>query len=261
MPVSPHQVPALVERWLARARPRSAPVQVGFFGGSFTGLAPDLQDRFLAAVQPFLAAGRVHSLRLSTRPDTVDRPTLARLRAAGVATVELGAQSLDPAVLRVSRRGHGVEEVVRAAALVRRAGIELGIQLMIGLPAETLASLRRTVARVAWIRSRLDAAGITVARMGLQSGPELEDALVAGPYHPAFGELVLSRLMLHRTRKLLLSLPRDRSCTLVINPRDLSLFYGQHGSNRERLTRLGLSDRFRLRTDPGLNRFSVRCVV
>jgi histone acetyltransferase (RNA polymerase elongator complex component) len=39
-------------------------------------------------------------------------------------------------------------------------------------------------------------AGVPVIRMGLQSSPELEGAVAAGPYHPAFGQLVRSRLWL-----------------------------------------------------------------
>ena len=47
----------------------------------------------------------------------------------------------------------------------------------------------------AWLKERLDAAGIPVIRMGLQAGPELERELLAGPYHPAFGELARARIM------------------------------------------------------------------
>ena len=52
----------------------------------------------------------------------------------GVGTVELGAQSMDDGVLRLSGRGHTAADVARASALVRAAGFELILQMMTGLP-------------------------------------------------------------------------------------------------------------------------------
>ena len=122
----------------------------------------------------------------------------------------------------------------------------------------TPLSLSRAVVLCAWLKKRLTRAAIPVVRMGLQPGPELERSLVAGPYHPSFGHLVDSRLMLGQARRLLATVDPDQSVTLVINPRDLSTFWGVGGANRERLTRLGLSDRFSLTTDPGLPRGTLR---
>ena len=94
--------------------------------------------------------------------------------------------------------------------------------------------------------------------MGLQPTPELEHALMAGPYHPAFGELVLARLMLRRTRQLLAGAGESGPVTLVVNGRDLSIFHGQRGANLQRLRQLGLEKRFILHTDPDQPRLTVR---
>lgn len=118
--------------------------------------------------------------------------------------------------------------------------------------------LDRAVVLAAFLKKRFDDAGITVVRMGLQPGPELEDALVAGPYHPAFGELVQSRLMLRQIRRLLAGVPAGKPATLVINARDQSVFRGQHTHNLHRLKQLGLMDRITLRTDPDQPRHTVR---
>jgi histone acetyltransferase (RNA polymerase elongator complex component) len=119
-------------------------------------------------------------------------------------------------------------------------------------------SLDMAVLHCAWMKEKLTRSGIRIVRMGLQPGPELERSLLAGPYHPSFGHLVDSRLMLHQVRGLLAGLEPGQCVVLTINPRDVSLFQGMGGANRERLTRLGLSDRFRLRTDPGQPRGTVR---
>ena len=77
------------------------------------------------------------SIRLSTRPDAIDEAVLARLKSFGVSTVELGAQSMDDGVLRLSGRGHTAEDVRRASRLVKEAGFELILQMMTGLPGDT----------------------------------------------------------------------------------------------------------------------------
>lgn len=96
--------------------------------------------------------------------------------------------------------------------------------------------------------------------MGLQPTDELERSLVAGPYHPAFGELVKARLMLRQTRRALAGAPRATPVTLVIAERDQSVFRGLGSANLTRLRQLGLLDRFTLRTDPGQPRQTLRVV-
>ena len=122
-------------------------------------------------------------------------------------------------------------------------------------------SLGRAVAQVAWMKKRFDAGGIEVVRMGLQPTGELERALVAGPYHPAFGELVLGRLMLRQARRLLAEAATDGPVTLVIAARDRSIFQGQRSVNLHRLRQLGLAHNLVVRTDADQERQTVRMVA
>ena len=303
-PVGGAEVAATIELWLGRCRPeRRQQVQVAFYGGSFTCLAPQRQLELLAPVQSFLERGQVHEIRLSTRPDGIDKPTLDRLARHRVTTIELGVQSCDDGVLARAGRGHDSAAVIRAAQLVRSHPFRLGIQLLPGLPGENFASLRRTtatviglrpdfvriyptlvledsglarlyhrggyrplslgraVAQVAWMKKRFDAGGIQVVRMGLQPTGALERALVAGPYHPAFGELVLGRLMLRQARRLLAEATTDGPVTLVIAARDRSIFQGQRSVNLHRLRRLGLAHNLVVRTDADQERQTVRMVA
>jgi histone acetyltransferase (RNA polymerase elongator complex component) len=115
-------------------------------------------------------------------------------------------------------------------------------------------SLDKAVVLAAWMKQRFDQAGIRVVRMGLQAGPELEASLLAGPWHPAFGELVASRLMLRKTRKLLYQLPPEKTIHLSINERDQSVFRGMKSANVKRLQQLGLWQRIVLSTDSALPR-------
>ncbi len=302
-PVTGPQVAQSIRIWLERGRKNIlSRVQVAFYGGSFTGLPMARQQDLLSSVQPFIESGEVQTIRLSTRPDYIDPGIVDFLQKQQVATVELGVQSLDDAVLEQSLRGHRAADVIRASALLGATGMELGIQLMVGLPGQTFSSLRKTVARVitlapafiriypvlvvagsglegryrrgayqplslsravlqaAWMKKKMTAHGIRVVRMGLQPGPELERSLVAGPYHPAFGELVNARLMLRQARKLLSRVPPGRQIRLQISDRDQSVFRGVGSANIHRLTSLGLSDRFTLHSDPDQPRGIVQLV-
>jgi len=125
-----------VALYSANQNPGSRPVQIAFYGGTFTGMAEQEQIRLLRMVQPFLREGQVDSLRISTRPDEIDEDRLDLLRRYGVKTVEVGAQSLVEEVLRRSRRGHTVDDVFSAAERLHRKGFEVGIHLMAGLPGD-----------------------------------------------------------------------------------------------------------------------------
>ncbi|MDU9047614.1 MAG: radical SAM protein [Candidatus Electrothrix sp. Rat3] len=119
-------------------------------------------------------------------------------------------------------------------------------------------TLDKAVVLATWMKQRFDQAGIRVVRMGLQAGPELEASLLAGPWHPAFGELVASRLMLRRTRKLLAQVSSERMVEVRINERDQSVFRGMRSANVKRLQQLGLWQRIVLKTDSALPRGAVR---
>lgn len=111
--------------------------QLAFYGGSFTAIPEAQQTELLAAAQEGIRSGVISSIRLSTRPDAINAAVLDRLRRYGVETVEIGAQSLDDEVLRLSGRGHTAEDVRRAARLVKEAGFSLILQMMTGLPGDT----------------------------------------------------------------------------------------------------------------------------
>lgn len=131
------EVTKTIQAYLSTFKPGQKQVKVGFFGGTFTGIPVEIQEKYLQTVQPFLVSGEVQGIRLSTRPDYIDKTVLQRLRRYGVTTIELGAQSLDNEVLRLSRRGHTAEQVEKASVMIREAGFGLGLQMMIGLPGDT----------------------------------------------------------------------------------------------------------------------------
>lgn len=135
----------IVRAHLDRGGRKNLPVQIAFYGGTFTGMAQREQIRVLELAAPFLREGAVDSIRISTRPDKIEAEGLDLLRGLGVTTVELGAQSLDDEVLHRSNRGHRAADTLRAIALLKSMGFLTGIHLMAGLPGDTEERFAETI--------------------------------------------------------------------------------------------------------------------
>lgn len=176
---SPSDVAAEITAALSRLNPAEPP-ELAFYGGSFTAIPPEAQEGYLAAAQPFLADGRLSSIRVSTRPDAIDPETLRRLKKAGVQTIELGAQSMDDGVLLHSRRGHTAADTVRAAQLVQEAGFALILQMMAGLPGDSTETLLATGRQIASLRPD----GVRIYPVVVLRGTLLEAWMNAGVYAP-----------------------------------------------------------------------------
>lgn len=275
----------------ARLAEAPAPFGVGFFGGTFTGLEQAWQERFLDAAAAFRVQGLNH-VRISTRPDRIDPDTLRCLRERGVDLVELGIQTFDPDVLRASGRSYDGRRAMDACRMVRDAGLELGIQLLPGLPGHDAArwrqdvraaiALRPAVVRIypcvvmagtelarmhargdyapwdldvavreaGWALLRFWEAGIRVIRLGLASEVGMRAGLVAGPWHPAFGNMVRSEALCVFLEETLTGMPVRG---FFVPQRLQGELWGHKRANAPRLERLGINKQIsRPWSDPAL---------
>ncbi len=132
--------------------------EIAFFGGSFTGIELSKQNELLEEAHKYILSGKVDALRCSTRPDYITEEIVCNLKNYGMGCIELGVQSTDEEVLSASKRGHSFEDVIKAAEIIKKHDIELGVQMMLGLPkdtfqksiktAEDLISLRPSCVRI-----------------------------------------------------------------------------------------------------------------
>lgn len=121
------------------------PVQVAFYGGSFTAMDFNEQLAYMDLVSPYLKSGKVQSIRCSTRPDAINAEELLTLKEKGLRTIELGIQSTDQLVLDQSGRYMEVDSMYRASKIIKKLGFQLGHQQMIGLPGDTLKKSLKTM--------------------------------------------------------------------------------------------------------------------
>ena len=105
--------------------------EIAFFGGSFTAIDREYMITLLEATREYI--GVFKGIRISTRPDCIDKDILDILKSYCVTSIELGAQSMDNDVLFVNRRGHTAQDVINASRLIKEYGFSLGLQMMTGL--------------------------------------------------------------------------------------------------------------------------------
>ena len=167
-----------VVRALEEARGKTAHAELAFYGGSFTAVGEETQRALLEAAAPYRESGFLTSLRVSTRPDAVTEEKLGLLRSYGVETVELGAQSMEDRVLRLSGRGHTAADTAAAAGLVKASGMKLILQMMTGLPGADKGSDLRTAEALCALRPD----GVRVYPTVILRGTALETLWRAGKY-------------------------------------------------------------------------------
>jgi len=120
-----------------RKEKESVKIEIAFFGGSFTAIKEEKQEELLKVAYEYVKSKDVDSIRISTRPDAINKEILKRLKKYGVKTIELGVQSANNYILNRINRGHTFEDVKKASKMIRWYGFKLGHQMMVGLPEST----------------------------------------------------------------------------------------------------------------------------
>lgn len=277
--VTKEDVKNIIEEHLKYIK-KDSKVEVAFFGGSFTGIEEEKQEELLSAAYEYVKQKKVDSIRISTRPDYIDKKILKRLKKYKVKTIELGVQSANDYILKKAGRGHTFEDVVKASKLIRWYGFELGHQMMVGLPESTTVDEINTAKQLIKLKPKMVRIypvlvikntklekdyqegkykpltvtqaveickelvklfvkkHIEVIRIGLQptdtiTNPEEEKSeVVAGPFHPAFRQLVESGMWYDVIVEKIKQLnTKVKEVVVTVNPADVNNVIGQRKDN------------------------------
>ncbi len=274
----------IIDEFLKEIKNKEGEKEIAFFGGSFTAIEESKQEELLALAYEYIQKGEIDSIRISTRPDCIDKTTLKRLKQYKVKTIELGVQSTNNYILKRAERGHTFEDVKKASKLIRRYGFTLGHQMMVGLPESTRIDEINTAKQLIKLRPKMiriypvlvikgtklekefeegkyqpltvvqavetckelvrmfNNKNIDIIRVGLQNTDEIADPksneseVVAGPFHPAFRQLVESAMwydaILNKIKKLNVKV---KEVEVTVNPIDANNVIGHKKENIQKL--------------------------
>lgn len=164
-------------------------------GGTPTALEGEAFGRLLDLMTPH-AAGAVE-WTCEANPRTVTPAKTARMRAAGVNRVSLGAQSFDPAALKFLGRAHGAEDIAEAVAILRGAGVaNLGLDLIAAVPGRDTAALDRDLDRVLALAPE----HLSAYTLSIEDGTPLAALLDMGVVKPVPEDQALAEYDLVRSR-------------------------------------------------------------
>jgi len=178
--VTKEDVRKTIEEFLNSFKNDEIEREIAFFGGSFTGIEEKVQKDLLSVAYEYVKDKKVSGIRVSTRPDYINKEKLKLLKKYGVKTIELGVQSTNDYILKKCRRGHTFEDVKKASKLIRRFGFTLGHQMMVGLPESTRLDELNTAKDLAKLKPKI----IRLYPVLVIRNTELEDEYKKGEYEP-----------------------------------------------------------------------------
>jgi len=88
-----------------------------------------------------LLSGYSFSWHAYGRIEDLEPDLLARMAACGCHLVQVGAEHVDPGILKSAGKGHDAEAILRFLDDAGRVGIDVGLHLILGLPGETRETL------------------------------------------------------------------------------------------------------------------------
>ena len=183
-------------------------IELIVMGGTFLAYPDDYQYQFIKGCFDALngaesatledakrlnetASHRCTGLCLETRPDWCQQEQVDRILEFGTTRVELGVQTLDDEIYRLVKRGHKVEDVVKATKLLKEHGFKVHYHWMPGLPGSTPEEdLERAKQLFGDERFRPD--GLKLYPTMVVEGTELEKWYQDGRYQPYANDTMTS---------------------------------------------------------------------
>ena len=122
---------------------------VYFGGGTPSFFGADGMAAILTAVRKSFDVAHDAEITFEANPDSVTDRLLRRLRSEGFNRVSLGIQCDDDRILKQIGRPHSYQQAVDAVKRIRKRGFKnLSVDLMYGLPGQSLQAWERTLSNV-----------------------------------------------------------------------------------------------------------------
>jgi oxygen-independent coproporphyrinogen III oxidase len=154
-----------------------------FFGGGTPSLLSSGQfDSILSALFSSFNISSDAEITIEANPGTVSNEKLNSIRKAGINRISFGVQSANAEELRMLEREHNFFDVIEAVSTARKAGFNnLNLDLIYGLPEQTLSTWQTTVKRVLDLRPEHISAYALTLEHGTPFGKWAEKGLLPLP--------------------------------------------------------------------------------
>jgi len=125
---------------------RKDPFEVGLYGGNIFNIKPEALRRLFSYFDNYRAV--IKNFRISTKPVPLDDEVIAILIENRVTTIELGIPSFNDQILDFLNRGHTAADLENAFRVLTGEGFQVALQVMVGLPHETMGDIREIVKNI-----------------------------------------------------------------------------------------------------------------
>ncbi len=136
---------------------------------------------------------RCIGINIETRPDCVSQDEVVKLRYLGVTKVEMGVQTTDDKVQALTKRGHDLNSVRKATALLKNAGFKIGYHMMPNLPGASIEGDKNMVADL-FTKSDYQPDYLKIYPCMVLPGTELEKMYEKGDYE-SYSDEVLEEVL------------------------------------------------------------------
>jgi len=145
-------------------------ISVYFGGGTPTVLPPDCLKSIMQALEKAFDMSHLREYTIEAgRPDTITEEKLEVIKEAGAGRICINPQSMSAEVLSAIGRKHSPQDVNQAVEPVKKAGMQLNMDIIAGLPCDTPGGFNRTLDTVI----DFDAENVTVHTLSLKKGSRI----------------------------------------------------------------------------------------
>ncbi len=140
-------------KFLAKLHPNIELTTIYFGGGTPSWLKEDLMDLILSTIYKNFKVNALAEVSVECNPGTLSSEKLNLYRSIGINRLSIGLQSANDDELKELGRIHDYNRFLHTYDLVRKAGFDnVNIDIMTGLPYQTIDKLEHTINSVALLR-------------------------------------------------------------------------------------------------------------
>jgi histone acetyltransferase (RNA polymerase elongator complex component) len=169
---------------------RHGSFEVGLYGGNIFNIKPEALRRLFSYFDNHRAI--IKNFRISTKPVPLDDEVIAILIENRVTIVELGIPSFNDHILDFLNRKHTAADLNKAFKLLTGEGFQVALQVMVGLPHESMGDVREAIANILSLKP----AYIRIYPLAFINGTPLADMFKAQKFVPITFDEAIHRAML-----------------------------------------------------------------